>query len=256
MDGVNVESFDASCVAYVNSRWERLKRTMKGTAWPAAVSMWDRPEISLTSKNTDPLHHVYPRILWWLPHRWASKDHAKPDQVLCPHCGKPAKQKGKAIRRVYDIDDDYYLFSHRYACVNGCEETTFNLFDEIYVKSLPRSVQSALPCVVTPHKAVDLNIVRLLRSSVVKGGSFKSLEQELQERRSERWDLRRCAYWERMIDRKQTSRPFPDCALRGPSNDYLRLIYITDFYNSGRADFNRRAMQCVDGTVLSADHSR
>ncbi|KAF6761066.1 hypothetical protein DFP72DRAFT_1089696 [Ephemerocybe angulata] len=72
------------------------------------------PVFALSQHRFDPSMLFRPRVFLWLPHFFVKA-------IICPNCNKQLEKNGALCpRRVYDVEDSFYIVSWAYYCRSGC----------------------------------------------------------------------------------------------------------------------------------------
>ena len=114
------------------------------------------PTIILSRAQYNPLVMYRPRVYLWLPHFLVAN-------LLCPHCNQPLEKNGALPpRRIYDMDDVFYIITWAYNCRKGYRHHTRG-WNSTLLDSLPAYVRLAFPAILSRKAGMSQNLMSVLR---------------------------------------------------------------------------------------------
>lgn len=132
------------------------------------------PSFSQSGDAVDPFTYCLKKLCVWVPEYIHTNVFTR-GVLFCPKCKTDANVQSEGFnphgpRRVYDVDDVYYVICKRYKC-RSCK-VSFNGYSKSVVDLMSHDIAKGLPCVVTHRAAFSRRLLELMRHTVTTcGGS-------------------------------------------------------------------------------------
>jgi len=132
----------------------------RDTVAQSSPSFWihpPEPAILLSRRQFGPTALYRPRIFLWLPHFLVEK-------LYCPKCKTNVLEKNGALppRRIFDMQDCFYLIAWGYYCRKGCQ-LHFTGWGHAILESLPPYLRLAFPAILSYRSGLSHNVMAQLR---------------------------------------------------------------------------------------------
>lgn len=132
----------------------------RDTVAQSSPSFWihpPEPAILLSRRQFGPTALYRPRIFLWLPHFLVEK-------LYCPKCKTNVLEKNGALppRRIFDMQDCFYLIAWGYYCRKGCQ-SHFTGWGHAILESLPPYLRLAFPAILSYRSGLSHNVMAQLR---------------------------------------------------------------------------------------------
>lgn len=162
--------------------------------WPFNSLWYHPPDMSISANTARPLvaENYYLKSLFiWVP-EYLYREEFPLGVLPCPSCRGTDKVVSEGFnphgpRRVYGVDDVYYIVCKRYRCLS-CN-SSFNGTDQRVLDLIPADIMSLFPAYVSNRSAIDLRVVREMRTLVttIPGCGISSYRRLLASRYATRY---------------------------------------------------------------------
>ena len=124
------------------------------------LSFWIHPPepiFDLSQHRFNPISLYRPCVYLWLPHHLV-------DNMRCPKCGHDKLEKQGALppRRIFDLEDVFYLVAWAYYCRHGCR-SYFKGWSQALLESLPQYIRLSFPAILSYKSGLSHWVMTHLR---------------------------------------------------------------------------------------------